>query len=268
MQIHVGGRVAVDGLQEPQELLMPVPALGLPDHLAGRHVQRGEQARGAVPDVVVGLPCGAPGIIGSTGAVRSSACIWLFSSTASTMAPSGGSRYSPTMSRTFSMNCGSVDSFQSSTRCGLSPKARQIRETAVWLSPHAWPSSASTSEYPCWRRLFQASPPRPARPRRRSISVARPAAARPTAPPAAGPRTAIATYPPCPATPRAAPPPACSASRPRTPARSAPASPAPATTSPAASTAPTSAARRPTTPTISAPYLASTNCRRINDSGH
>ncbi len=33
------------------------------------------------------------------------------------------------------MNCGSVDNFQVSTRCGLSPKARQIREMAVWLSP-------------------------------------------------------------------------------------------------------------------------------------
>jgi len=35
------------------------------------------------------------------------------------------------------MNSGSVDSFQVSTRCGLSPNARQIRDTAVWLSPVA-----------------------------------------------------------------------------------------------------------------------------------
>ena len=34
---------------------------------------------------------------------------------------------SPTMSRTLSMNCGSGDSLKSSTRCGLSPNARQIR---------------------------------------------------------------------------------------------------------------------------------------------
>jgi hypothetical protein len=32
--------------------------------------------------------------------------------------------------RTLSMNCGSVDSFHVSTRCGLSPNARQIREIA------------------------------------------------------------------------------------------------------------------------------------------
>jgi hypothetical protein len=36
------------------------------------------------------------------------------------------------------MNSGSVDSFQLSTRCGLSPDARQIRETAVWFRPTAF----------------------------------------------------------------------------------------------------------------------------------
>ena len=35
------------------------------------------------------------------------------------------------------MNCGSVDSFQVWTRCGLRPNARQIRLTAVWLIPVA-----------------------------------------------------------------------------------------------------------------------------------
>lgn len=34
------------------------------------------------------------------------------------------------MSRTLARNCGSVDSFQVPARCGLSPKARQIREIA------------------------------------------------------------------------------------------------------------------------------------------
>jgi hypothetical protein len=33
------------------------------------------------------------------------------------------------------MNCGSADSFQLCSRCGLSPNARQIRDTAVWLIP-------------------------------------------------------------------------------------------------------------------------------------
>ena len=37
------------------------------------------------------------------------------------------------MSRTFSTNCGSVDSLKVSCLCGLSPNARQIRDTADWL---------------------------------------------------------------------------------------------------------------------------------------
>ena len=37
------------------------------------------------------------------------------------------------MSRTFSTNCGSVDSLKVSCLCGLSPNALQIRDTADWL---------------------------------------------------------------------------------------------------------------------------------------
>ena len=81
--------------------------------LPGGHVQGGVEVGGAVAHVVVGAPLGVPGISGSTGAVRSSAWIWDFSSTHSTTAASGGLRYSPTMSRTLSMNCGSGDSLKS-----------------------------------------------------------------------------------------------------------------------------------------------------------
>src|SRR5215831_11417127 len=62
--------------------------------------------------------------MGSKGWVRSKAWIWLFSSTHRTSARSGGFRYSPTMSRTFSMNSGSFDSLNVSVRCGCSAKAR------------------------------------------------------------------------------------------------------------------------------------------------
>ena len=78
---------------------------------------------------------GIPGIIGNTGADRSSAWIWDFSSTQSTSAFSGGSRYSPTTSRTLSMKCGSVLILKVSTRCGLSPHAFQIRPTVDFDSP-------------------------------------------------------------------------------------------------------------------------------------
>ena len=72
-----------------------------------------------------------PGASGSSGCVRSSAWIWLFSSTHSTIAISGGSMYRPTMSRTFSTNIGSLESLNVSCRCGCKPKARQMRNTAV-----------------------------------------------------------------------------------------------------------------------------------------
>jgi len=65
------------------------------------------------------------------GWVRSSAWIWLFSSTHNTIAFSGGSRYSPTMSRTLLTNSESVESLKVSCRCGCRPKARQMRLTAV-----------------------------------------------------------------------------------------------------------------------------------------
>src|SRR4029453_16142349 len=76
-----------------------------------------------------------PGIIGSTGWDPARAWIWDFSSTDSTSARSGGSRYSPTTSRTFSTNCGSLDSLNPSARCGLSPNAFQIRPIVERLNP-------------------------------------------------------------------------------------------------------------------------------------
>src|SRR6266496_357247 len=76
-----------------------------------------------------------PGIIGSTGWDRSNAWTWDFSSTHSTRACSGGSRYSPTISRTLSMNCGSELSLKVSARCGLSRNAFQIRPTVDFDSP-------------------------------------------------------------------------------------------------------------------------------------
>ena len=75
-----------------------------------------------------------PGIIGSTGDDRSSACTWLFSSAHSTTACSGGFMYSPATSRTFSMKNGSVLTLNPSVRCGLSRNAFQIRPIVDLLS--------------------------------------------------------------------------------------------------------------------------------------
>jgi hypothetical protein len=79
-------------VEEVAEVHGPVLGRQLADYLAGSGVQRGEQVHGAVPDVVVAAPLGYPGLIGSTGAVRCSAWICGFSSTAKTTAPSGGAR--------------------------------------------------------------------------------------------------------------------------------------------------------------------------------
>jgi len=55
------GNLLVDGAQELQELGVPVPGQAVADHLAGQHVQRGEQGGGAVALVVVGhRRCPAP----------------------------------------------------------------------------------------------------------------------------------------------------------------------------------------------------------------
>ena len=50
----------------------------------------------------------------------------------------GGFMYSPTMSRTFSISNGSVDSLNVSLRCGCRPNARQIRCIVVRPSPLAF----------------------------------------------------------------------------------------------------------------------------------
>ncbi len=75
--------------------------------------------------------------MGSSGWERSSAWTWVFASAHNTGARSGGFRYSPTTSRTFSTNCGSAESLKVSCLCGLRPNARQIRETAVCDMPVA-----------------------------------------------------------------------------------------------------------------------------------
>jgi hypothetical protein len=67
--------------------------------------------------------------------VRSSAWIWLFSSTHSTSALSGGLRYSPTTSRTLSTNSGSVDKLNERVRWGCTPKSAKYRWTVLLLIP-------------------------------------------------------------------------------------------------------------------------------------
>src|SRR5262252_592045 len=81
--------------------------------------------------------------MGKIAWLPSSACIWLFSSTHKTTAFSGGFKYSPTISRTFSTKNGSVDSLKCFCRCGCKPKACQIRCT-VDLDMRLWDAICRT----------------------------------------------------------------------------------------------------------------------------
>jgi hypothetical protein len=109
----------------------------LGDDLTRAHVQSGEQAGGAVADIVMGAPGwgGGQDRQGRGRAVQRLDLGLLIH--AQHQRPLRRIQYSPTMSRTFSMNCGSADSFQVCSRWGLSPNARQIREMVVWLIPVA-----------------------------------------------------------------------------------------------------------------------------------
>src|SRR5689334_3891238 len=56
MNVEIGGYAHVDRLEEPQEFLAAMPPMTLADDFAGRHVERCEQRRRAMPAVVVRPP--------------------------------------------------------------------------------------------------------------------------------------------------------------------------------------------------------------------
>jgi hypothetical protein len=120
-----------DLLEEGEELLVAVAGLAGRGDLPGGDLQRGEQGRGAVPDAVVRAALGQPGLQRRIGAVRSSAWIWDFSSTQSTIAFSGGCKYNPTTSTTFASSCGSVENRNDSARHGATPYSRHARATVA-----------------------------------------------------------------------------------------------------------------------------------------
>ena len=69
--------------------------------------------------------------MGRIGAVQSRAWIWDFSSTQSTIALSGGARYSPMMSVTLATSSGSVENLKVSYRRGWTPYSRRYRATVA-----------------------------------------------------------------------------------------------------------------------------------------
>src|ERR1700751_6042749 len=106
IQSLIGRRDVVDDPQELQPFLMPMWLLAHADDGAIEDVESSEQAGRPVALVVLGHGP-RPAFNGSPGWVRSSARIWLFSSTDKTRACSGGFIYSPTMASSFWAKSGS-----------------------------------------------------------------------------------------------------------------------------------------------------------------
>jgi hypothetical protein len=104
--------------EEDQELPVPVPWLGYSGDLAGGDLECGEQGGGAVPDVVVGAPLGLPGLHRQRHLGPVQRLDLGLSSMLSTIAFSGGFRYSPTTSVTLATSSGSVENLNVSTRHG------------------------------------------------------------------------------------------------------------------------------------------------------
>src|SRR5215510_10643753 len=77
-QMHraLGWGLAVDLVEEADELLMPVAAHALADDLAVEHVERGEQGRRAVALIIMGHRTAAAALLGSPGLVRADGRVW------------------------------------------------------------------------------------------------------------------------------------------------------------------------------------------------
>ena len=90
--VRVSRHLRVDSLQEAEELLTPMPAMTLADDLARGDIERREQRRRPVPAVVVRPALRRTEGQGQNRRGAVEAWIWLFSSTLSTDARSGGSR--------------------------------------------------------------------------------------------------------------------------------------------------------------------------------
>ena len=72
--------------EKGEELLMPMAPFALGEHVAALDVECGEERRRAVPEVIVGHALEVTQAHRQQRGVRSSAWIWLFSSTESTSA--------------------------------------------------------------------------------------------------------------------------------------------------------------------------------------
>ena len=148
MLVLLGWHVGLDRAQELEEFTAAMTSMQFANDFARGNVQRREQCGRAVAHIVVRASLRDARGRGSMGCVRSSAWIWLFSSTHKTMAFSGGSRYSPTISRTLSTKNGSVESLKVSCRRLQSESTPDPRHGCLRHPP----SCACSSESRPWVR--------------------------------------------------------------------------------------------------------------------
>src|SRR5260370_19367790 len=135
MQLLVLGCVAIDLAQEAQPLLVTMFRLALANDSPIERVQRGKQCRHTMSLVIVGHRLSATSLKRQArlGPVKRLDLGLLIA--AHDQGVLRGSRYSPTMSSSFSTKCLSFDTLKLSTRCGLSPCACQMRRTLAALTP-------------------------------------------------------------------------------------------------------------------------------------
>ena len=136
VNIQMFGHAAFDVTQEAQELLKLVSQLALSEHLAVGDIERREQRGRAVANVVVSDAFEVTQSHRQHGLrALKRLHLALFVDTHSPSALSGGFRYKPTTSRTFSMKNGSVESLRNFERCGCTPNRLRYRCTVLLEIP-------------------------------------------------------------------------------------------------------------------------------------
>ena len=130
-----GWHAGVDGIEEADELLMPVLLHAASEDGAVKDVQRGKQGHGAMPLIVVRHRAAAA-FLQRQAWLRAVECLDLaLSSIDRTTACPGGLTYGPTTARSFTSKFGSLDSLNWRIRCGCRPWLRQMRCTELTLIP-------------------------------------------------------------------------------------------------------------------------------------
>jgi hypothetical protein len=67
VDLQLAGQLAINGVKEAPELDRSMAAMRLPDDLAARHIEGGEERGGAVPAIVMGAALGHAGSQGQDG---------------------------------------------------------------------------------------------------------------------------------------------------------------------------------------------------------